>query len=846
MGILRKSKKERVVESRRKRKTGKEPLARQLLNPGRMLFVLSFLGLTALVTLICFFGLSPAGPRNLPNQVARIRVVAEIPFSYESEILTNQLIEERRRRLPPVYKLTLSSYRRFETYIDKLQEGLDGLEVNTNETGAAERMSEIRAFARNFEPDSGYNLNSENIAIILNEIESEKRPEVIREGILILREIYREGVYDSNNQDINVGSGSLLRLNIITEAGELAQVEVQSEEDALRFLRINMSALDIPREASSALFHLLRNGLAPNLEFDPAKTEELRLKVESEINPVVVKVIEGQTIIEPDTKVRPLELEQLAAYRQSLKADKERSLGFDPLLWERLLMTIGILISAAIYINVGSRQLRRHRQRILLSVTVMLVNLTLLRLTTELDFLADTKPSLTALLPFMAPTALGPILAAVLIGTGPGIFLAVLVSLFHALMQGNSMTLLMVSFLSTLLGIYYCHNVQVRARVVQAGALTGLSMAVCIFFMGLHAAFDVSVILEQMGVAIVIGVVTGIVVVGILPFFENLFKFTTDISLLELTDFNHPLLRRMQVTAPGTYHHSLMVANLSENAAAEIGANPLVCRVCSLFHDIGKMQKPDYFTENQREGFNPHILHNPSMSALVIKSHVKEGVQLARQYKLPQIIIDAIKEHHGTTLIQYFYYKALKQKESSNTPSIFPGAPRVEIDKVNESTYRYEGPKPQFKESAVIFFADSIEAASRCLPKVTPQAIDELLDRIFRSRLDDHQLSECALTFEEVENIKKSFSFTLLNMLHSRVEYPSPEEQQKAVGRAGSKSGNGGRKSAAKKKKDAPKESSTAPAQAQAQAQTVTPPTTPPTHAAAKEKATPHSGSQPV
>ncbi len=837
MGILKKSKKEKSAATRRKRKNGQETIARQLLNPGRMLFVFSFLGLTALVLTISFFGLSPAGPNIPPNQVTKIRVVAEIPFSYESIILTNQLIEERRKRLPPVYRLSLNSYRRFEDYAGKLQKAFIDLEKEIKAVDAAERVSLLRRFANEFELGSGYNLNSENVAIILNEIDPQLRPRVIEEGLMILHQIYREGVYDSSNEDIPIGSDSLIRLNIFTEAGELTPVKVQSEEDALRFLRINMSALDIPREASSALFHIMRNGLAPNLEFDPVKTEDKRRQVENEIAPVVVQVTEGQTIIEPGTKVRPLDLEQLNAYRQNLKNNEDRALGINPLLWERLLMTIGILVSASIYIKIGSRQLRRHRQRVLLSVTVLLLNLLFLRLVIELDFLAATKPSLTALLPFLAPVALGPILTAVLIGTGPGIFLAVLISLFYAIMQGNSMALLLVSFLSSLLGIYYCHNVTVRSRVVQAGAISGLCMAVCGFFIGLHAAFDVGVILQQMATALLVGVVTGVTVLGLLPLFESLFKFTTNISLLELTDFNHPLLRRMQVSAPGSYHHSLMVANLSENAAAEIEANPLMCRVASLFHDIGKIQKPEYFTENQREGHNPHHQRNPSMSALVIKSHVKEGVRLAREYKLPEMVIDVIKEHHGTTLIQYFYYKALKQKQAGYTHSIFPDAPRMEIDTVNESTYRYDGPKPQFKESAVIFFADSIEAASRCLPKVTPLAIEELLDGIFQSRLDDGQLSECALTFEEVGKIKKSFCFTLLNMLHSRVEYPTREEQQKAVDRAEVKPAKAGRKASQQRKNGKGKSPAIEPTPGTSE--------TAATHAA-QEKAAPHTGSQPV
>ena len=243
--------------------------------------------------------------------------------------------------------------------------------------------------------------------------------------------------------------------------------------------------------------------------------------------------------------------------------------------------------------------------------------------------------------------------------------------------------------------------------------------------------------------------------------------------LFELTDFNHPLLRKMQVEAPGTYHHSLMVANLSENAAIAVGANPILCRACSLFHDIGKMVQPHYFSENQGEFGNPHNRQNPAMSALIIKSHVKEGIDMARENGLPKIIRDVIRQHHGTTLVKYFFHQAKKKIKQEKLPY-----GELADDEPDESTYRYDGPKPRFKESAIIFFADSVEAAARSLPKVTQHSVEELLEKIFQDRLEDNQLDECPLTLEEVAKIKESFTKTTLNMLHSRIEYPDDENEE--------------------------------------------------------------------
>ena len=219
--------------------------------------------------------------------------------------------------------------------------------------------------------------------------------------------------------------------------------------------------------------------------------------------------------------------------------------------------------------------------------------------------------------------------------------------------------------------------------------------------------------------------------------------------------------------APGTYHHSLMVASLSEKVAGEIGANPLLCRCCSLYHDIGKLVKPEYFTENQKGEENPHKNQSPSMSAIILKSHVKEGVELAKMYKLPRTVIDIIQQHHGTTLMQYFYKKALLMKEEGEV--------------VDEKIFHYDGPKPQFKESAIILLADAIEAASRSLEKVTPQSVQDLVVKIIKERIEMEQFNECNITLQDLDIIKKTFQMVLLSMLHSRVSYDKVESNQEAV-----------------------------------------------------------------
>jgi putative nucleotidyltransferase with HDIG domain len=281
----------------------------------------------------------------------------------------------------------------------------------------------------------------------------------------------------------------------------------------------------------------------------------------------------------------------------------------------------------------------------------------------------------------------------------------------------------------------------------------------------------------QSAYAIGNGILTAMVVGGALPILEQLFQVTTDISWLEASDLNHPLLRRMTIEAPGTYHHSLVVANLAEAAAESIGANATLCRVCAYFHDVGKLMKPEYFTENMNFERNPHDDLAPTMSALIIIAHVKEGVDLSLKHKLNHRIIDIIQEHHGTSLVYYFYQRALQHQEDARAGGKIMNMREEDIPEVREESFRYPGPKPQTKESAIVSLADIVESASRSLSKPTPQKIEQLVNELIEERIADGQLDECDLTLGDLRIIAERFRFTLMTMLHSRIAYPRAESK---------------------------------------------------------------------
>ena len=386
--------------------------------------------------------------------------------------------------------------------------------------------------------------------------------------------------------------------------------------------------------------------------------------------------------------------------------------------------------------------------------------------------------------PLIAPYAFAPLVLSVLLGRVHGLFAAVFVSLWSSILFGRiDAPLLVCGLISGFTAVYLTLQVRRRSKLIRAGFGVGLAIWLLALTFGLIGpinlfppmANDWAMIGLQSAYAIGNGIVTAMLAGGALPLLENLFQVTTDISWLEASDLNHPLLRRMTIEAPGTYHHSLVVANLAEAAAEVIGANATLCRVCSYFHDIGKLVKPEYFTENMNFERNPHDDLAPTMSALIILAHVKEGVDLALKYKLSHQIIDIIQEHHGTSLVYYFYQRAIQQQEDARAGGKIMNIREEDIPEVREESFRYRGPKPQTKESAIVSLADMVESASRSLEKPTPQKIEQLINELIEERIADRQLDDCDLTLGELKVIAERFRFTLMTMLHSRIAYPREE-----------------------------------------------------------------------
>ena len=363
----------------------------------------------------------------------------------------------------------------------------------------------------------------------------------------------------------------------------------------------------------------------------------------------------------------------------------------------------------------------------------------------------------------LAPTLLVAMILTIAYDQRSAIGIASMHALLATVALNQSVTFFLVLWVGVLVVCFSLNDIRTRSKLIEVGGVTALAMAIVTAAAGLLAFDPWSVIYQNCLYACAAGLGSGFIILGILPFIEKTFKITTSMTLLEIADVSHPLLRRLAVEAPGTYSHSLQVAALAEAAAEAIGGNALLCRVASYYHDVGKINKADYFCENQTGGENRHLNLSPSVSLLIIIGHVKDGVELAREYNLPASITPFIQQHHGTTLVQYFYHQARTQQEQLE----------LDLPEVSDMQYRYPGPKPRTKEIAIVMIADAVESAARSMTEMSGAKIEGLIHDIVMKRLLDGQFDECDLTMRDLETIERSLMKTLSGIYHGRVAYPS-------------------------------------------------------------------------
>jgi hypothetical protein len=406
-----------------------------------------------------------------------------------------------------------------------------------------------------------------------------------------------------------------------------------------------------------------------------------------------------------------------------------------------------ILVSLFIYLKYYQKSSKEKEYKYLALSLLLVIIIALSKIIVSYSYLS----------PYLIPVAAISMLCTILFNNLVlTLVLTIAASLSSGLINDMDLYLSCVFLIGGLFASFLVLDVRRRSQIIKAGIFAGAIQAMGVVLIYSPSEDIAKYILPNL----INGLLSGIIVTGVLPVFEYLFGVVTNITLLELSDFNHPLLKRMVLEAPGTYHHSLIVGNLSEAAAEAIGANSLLARIGAYYHDIGKIDKAEYFIENQSPDGRiiSHEQLKPSISKMVIMNHVREGVDLGRKYKLNNSILDFISQHHGTSIVFYFYRKALEDETEEN--------------KVKEEGFRYPGPRPQTKETAIVLLADSVEGATRALKERTPKKIDELVRKVINNKFIDGQLDECELTLSDLDKIASVFSKILYAVYHARITYP--------------------------------------------------------------------------
>ena len=493
------------------------------------------------------------------------------------------------------------------------------------------------------------------------------------------------------------------------------------------------------------------------IEEDSSAERALRLLASKKVKDQYSRVKAGSPIVEQGEKVTTRHATMMQGMKKALS--NQQSL-FRPLpIAGSFLFALIVLSLAAFYFKVNHKEFYYSVKQLTLYATIVILTLVLSKVTEY--FLLHNTSNLIEVVRFPIFTPFVAILLCILISTEISLFttffLTVIISVSLAFDHTRILTL---NFIAGIVAIIATRNMRKRKEVFAVcGKVWLATIPILIGFNLIQNQVWSIIILTDLASSLIFLFITAILVVGVLPIFESIFHVMTDITLMEYMDPSNELLRRLTLEAPGTYQHCLVVGSLAEAAANAIGANGLFCRVATMYHDIGKLFNPHYFTENQMGGFNIHQLLTPLESTQVIIAHVPEGVALAKKNALPQSFIDIIEQHHGTTLVYYFYCKQVEQMEG-------------DVDAVDETKFRYPGPKPRSKESAIIMIADTIEAASRSLEEVNEEALTEMVDRLVADKAQEGQFDECQLTFEELGIVKKTIVRTLAVTRHLRVKYP--------------------------------------------------------------------------
>ncbi len=572
-------------------------------------------------------------------------------------------------------------------------------------------------------------------------------------------------------QVLSLGRNSAIRIRDIGDQEERVLDDlsgiVDLETARGRIRRQVMEALDVDAAMEDGLAVLLGRLLLPNLTYNSNETQARRQGAANAVDQVFYQVKRGRTIAREGDAVTDRMLRELAAFRQQGAPGGSRT------------ATGGILLLVGLAIVAMWRYVRHYRRRNRVIRVARLHHLLLVLLvgttaaTRSLLFVGDAvaqsfaQPpyNVAEAYPYALPVAAGALLVVLLVDADVAWIYAAVQAVILGVMT-SSLEMALYALLSSFAAVFALARYSQRTAMARTVVVVGVVNVLVVLGFALLAqpAPPWSLAGFEGALALFGGIQVAVLVMAVLPPLESMFNTLTDIKLLELSNMNLPLLKRLAVVAPGTYHHSVVVGTLAEKAAEAIGANPLFARVAAYYHDVGKMRQPEYFVENQKDGRNPHDRLAPHMSALILVRHVKDGIAYAQEHRLPQPLVDIVPQHHGTRFMRYFHERAKEQTEKEAVP-------------VREEDFRYPGPKPQSREAALIMLADGVEAMSRLIDEPTEARLREMIRKNARDVLDDGQLDECDMTLADLSKVNEAFVEVLSGMHHHRIEYPEDRSE---------------------------------------------------------------------
>ena len=730
------------------------------------------------------------------GQRAPATVVAGVDFDYVNYSATELLRRQSAERVVPVFAVQTAPLQAARRTLGKLADRAASLRklsaasvrraTGEAEAAAAETERSLEAELAIAADLLGLPVGGEARARLFAPGKELDVLSALRES---LAEVWMRGIVRDSERESGVQGfpqSAKIELVAAAEAGEsavhrvVAPRELPSAEMALEAVvagarrRVEALGAEAAEETLEALF---RTAVRPNLAYDEKATQERRQAILKGIEPVVMTARAGTTLMEERTPVTAQTVEMVNAYNRRLAELETRRDRWTQRAGDAALMLIVLAVCVG-WLHATQPGAYSQARRKWLLVLLGLLAIGQVSAFRHLSLGLNWIPPW--LVTFAIPLSLTSMIAALMLAPSAALAMGLWSSLAAALVFGRSFELLLLGLGGSVMAVALLRNVRKRSQVMRAGLAVGLLKGLVALALAAMVQHVPGVFLAQVAVGVASGLLAALLALLLLPLMEWLFRHTTDISLLELADMSHPLLQRLALEAPGTYHHSLMVGAIGQAAANRIGANGLLVSVCANFHDVGKLAKPEFFTENQRGGENPHDDLAPSMSALVIQSHVKEGLTLAKRYKLPLPVCEGIVAHHGTTLTSYFYQIARRSLRDAGMAE----------DSGLEHAFRYDGPTPRTRELAILMLADTVEAASRSIEKPTPNRIAEMVETLVREKLLDGQLDNCPLTLRDLREIRESFVFSLSNMLHGRNPYPREDKlAQSAAGPAGAADG---------------------------------------------------------